>query len=374
MKRTANKKTNGFLKLLIGVNSLLIVATLLSYFAPVTDPQRFWPIAFFGLAYPIMLPVHILFIVFWLFARPRYALLSVATLLIGWNILTATFGFRLPEKSTFIKPNGPTIRVLTYNVHYFRKFDDPTNSPLVREIMLSTMAQEKPDIICLQEIMTRKSGEFDNIAAIRKNSGLRYHQFLPNIDNSWEAQGLAIFSRYPILKTQSILFPGTSRGNEAMAIDVMAHGRKVRIYNVHFQSIGFQPEDYQYLKNVKEIQTDDVLSSKRIGSRLKRAFIQRSAQVKLIREHLDATTMPFVIAGDFNDTPASFAVNYVGRGLKNAFHQKGSGPGITYNGEFPNFQIDYILASDSFSVESYRVINKKLSDHYAVRSDLRLTP
>ena len=59
-------------------------------------------------------------------------------------------------------------------------------------------------------------------------------------------------------------------------------------------------------------------------------------------------------------------------GLKNTFREKGSGFGITYNGDFPNFQIDYILVSQPFTVKSYRIIDKKLSDHYAVRSDLEL--
>ena len=82
--------------------------------------------------------------------------------------------------------------------------------------------------------------------------------------------------------------------------------------------------------------------------------------------------MPYIIAGDFNDTPTSFAVNSIAKGLKNTFSEKGNGFGITYNGAFPNFQIDYILTTPNFNVKNYQIIKKKLSDHYAVVSDLEL--
>jgi endonuclease/exonuclease/phosphatase family metal-dependent hydrolase len=60
-------------------------------------------------------------------------------------------------------------------------------------------------------------------------------------------------------------------------------------------------------------------------------------------------------------------------GLHNSFRKKGSGLGITYNGDFPNFQIDYILASPEFEIRNYLITDKKLSDHYPVRSDVELT-
>ncbi len=60
------------------------------------------------------------------------------------------------------------------------------------------------------------------------------------------------------------------------------------------------------------------------------------------------------------------------KGLKNAFREKGFGLGHTYNGDFPNYQIDYIMASSLFEVKSYQIVEQKLSDHYPVRSDLFL--
>jgi endonuclease/exonuclease/phosphatase family metal-dependent hydrolase len=58
--------------------------------------------------------------------------------------------------------------------------------------------------------------------------------------------------------------------------------------------------------------------------------------------------------------------------LKNTFVEQGRGLGKTYNGKFPNFQIDYIAATSHFDVANYHIIKAKLSDHFPVRSDLRL--
>ena len=100
--------------------------------------------------------------------------------------------------------------------------------------------------------------------------------------------------------------------------------------------------------------------------------MKRSDQVFKIKQHAATCPYPYLITGDFNDTPASFTVNQMERGMINAFEEKGSGFGRTYNGSFPNFQIDYIMAVPGFDVLDYRIIKKKLSDHFPVRSDLVL--
>ena len=76
--------------------------------------------------------------------------------------------------------------------------------------------------------------------------------------------------------------------------------------------------------------------------------------------------------GDFNDTPASYAATQMNKGMRNAFQEKGSGLGITYNGDFPNFQIDYVLASPEIKVNTYRLIKKNYSDHYPIRVNVSL--
>jgi endonuclease/exonuclease/phosphatase family metal-dependent hydrolase len=186
-----------------------------------------------------------------------------------------------------------------------------------------------------------------------------------------DAAGLAIFTKYKIINKGLIrLNPGTS-DNQCIYIDVQAKSKTFRVYCVHLQSIHFEPEDYVYLDSMAH-EKPSIHKSKRLGGKLKLAFIKRSEQVHLIKEHMAKCPYPYIVAGYFNDTPTSYAVNQMVTGLKNTFYEKGSGLAKTYNGDFPNFQIDFIMCSPVFNVVNYKIIEKKLSDHYAVRSDLQL--
>src|SRR3546814_13165223 len=72
-------------------------------------------------------------------------------------------------------------------------------------------------------------------------------------------------------------------------------------------------------------------------------------------------------------TDTLFPYTTLFRSLQSSFGKKGSGYSITYAGAFPNFQIDHILSDkESFEVLNYRIMKKKLSDHYPISTALRL--
>ncbi len=201
--------------------------------------------------------------------------------------------------------------------------------------------------------------------------GMAYHYISPTAGNDYEAYGMAIFSRYPIVASGHL--PDHQYGvNRIIYVDIDKKGKIFRVYNVHLRSFGFQKEDYDFIKSPSKTIEKDAASTKRIGARLKHAFTARSAQAEALREHSRACQTPYLIAGDFNDTPLSYAVNKVSAGLQNAFREKGRGWGVTYNGDFPNFQIDYILSTKEFKVHHYQIIKAKLSDHYPVWADFQL--
>ncbi len=369
------KKRSGlhlFNKFILVANVVAVISLLFAYAASYVNPNSFWLPAFFGLAYPAILLVNVSFVIYWLISFPRYSLLSSVAILIGWNVLTAYIGFRESSGIMVPKSSQSFIRVLTYNVHNFKQFGDK-NDKFTKDQILDIIRQEQPDVLCFQEFFTRQRGEYNFRKLVPEILNSKYYYFKPTTDNGYEATGTAIFSKYPIINTGKVLFARKMNWNEAVYADIKVGEKVFRVYNVHFQSISFQPEDYQYLKKVtKEIDTD-VESSRKIGSRLKKAFEKRANQVNMLRTHtLDSCKTPYIIAGDFNDTPISYTVKTVSKGLQNSFSVKGSGFGITYNGEFPNFQIDYILASPEFTIKNYLIVKKKLSDHYPVRTDLEL--
>jgi endonuclease/exonuclease/phosphatase family metal-dependent hydrolase len=361
----------GFIgKTILAANVLAVILLLFSYLATIINPATFWPIAFTGLAHPLLLLINTCFVAYWvLILRPKFAFVSILAILIGWPFVLNQIGFR-EATGEAPKSSDKFLRIMTYNIHYFKKMDN-INSQEVRDEMFDVIRKEQPDVICLQEFMTHNNKDIDTEKSMREVLQSNHFYFVPINQPNYEEIGLAIFSKLPIKNKGSILFPEASRGNEAMYTDLEFNKKIFRIYNVHFQSIAFQPDDYKFLKKV-EGANPDLKSSRRIGSRLKNAFIKRSQQVEFLKKHTQSCEFPFIVAGDFNDTPVSYAVQTMSGGLKNAFREKGSGFGNTYNGDFPNFQIDYILTTPNFDIKNYKIIKKKLSDHYAVRSDVEL--
>ena len=365
----ARKKQAFIDRFFLWVNILLCIALLLGYLAPVTSPAKFWPIAFFGLAYPFLLLGNLLMICWWLFRHWKYALLSVLCIAGGWKILNRNIGLRFSDSDSYTAQFG-SIRVMTYNVHNFKRYGSKNDLSTKQEI-LQIIKDEKPDVIGLQEFYTRNKGQYDMLDSIQQIMGSRYYYFEKVRSNGDEAIGMAIFSRFPIIAHGLIQLSEHSSENQSIYVDLKKGDKTFRFYSVHLQSIRFDPDDYRYLNNVT--QTGDKPekgSAFRLGSKLKTAFLKRSEQVNKVKADAQLCTYPYIISGDFNDTPASFAVHEMSSGLNNAFVEKGSGFVRTYNGSFPNFQIDYILATKDFKVRNYKVIEKKLSDHYPVRSDL----
>lgn len=367
----AKKRLSFFTKFFLWINIALAVALLISYLAPVVNPSIFWIVAFFGLAYPPLLLFNILFIILWLFKRSWFALVSFICILVGYNVLQNSFGMHA-QRTYIQKENRDAIRIMTYNVHSFKKYGASNDISTKHEI-LDIINQHQPDVIGFQEFYTRQRGEYNMRDSLKRILNTTNYYFeAVNYDNARDAMGIAIFTKYPIIGSGLVKLSEDHNGNQCIYVDVKKGEQTFRFYSLHLKSIGFDQEDYQYIDSVSKKGKTDMHSFRRIGSKLKQAFIKRSQQVQLIRKHAQQCPYPYIIAGDFNDTPSSYAVHEMSKGLKNAFREKGSGLGRTYNGDFPNYQIDYILASPRFDVEDYRVIEKKLSDHYPVYSDLLL--
>jgi endonuclease/exonuclease/phosphatase family metal-dependent hydrolase len=369
--KVKKKELNIFDKFVLVLSVMFGLALLISYLSPITDPRTFWPVAFFGLAYPPLLLVNLILSAYWLLRRSKYILVPFLCIIVGWGVLRDNFGFRFSDDVKKSELPSKLLKVMTYNAHNFKPYGEK-NDPTTKQLMLQLIKDEKPDVIGIQEFYTHPRGQYaikDSMKKVMQSGQFYFEPF--NFDNGSEAMGMAIFSRLPIINKGTIMLSTESRSsNQCSYVDVKKANQTVRFYSIHLQSIRFDPTDYDYLTKVSKQGEADLSSSKRIGAKLKRAFIKRSEQVTKIKVHAAQCPFPYVISGDFNDTPSSYAVNEMTKGLKNAFREKGSGFARTYNGSFPNYQIDYIMASPGLEVASYDIIQKKLSDHYPVCSTL----
>lgn len=355
---------------MIPLTLLTVAGMVLGIIAGNSDPREHMLVAFFGLAFPFFLAGNVMLLLYWL-VRKNWVLfcLIVVVCVLGIKPLRATFGF-IGETGGEQKEESSLLRVMTYNVHNFSPYGEVITEE-TKGKMLDVVKGQMPDVVCFQEFYTRKKGRYDIATSVRGLLGTDYYYFEPSMKSEREAIGMAIFSRYPIKATGKIHFPG-EKGNASIYADLEVGSKKIRVYNIHLQSISFDKEDYTYLDEVTQKMDPQYKSSKRIVRMLRDAFRKRSVQVDIMKDHMRGCETPYVIAGDFNDTPASYAVTKITDSLDNAFVKKGMGLGKTYNGKFPNFQIDYIAVSKDIEVMNYQIIKAKLSDHFPVRSDLRL--
>ena len=352
---------------------VLVIALVLGFLAGKFDPREHKYIPYFGLAYPFVLCLNVMMIAWWCIRkRWNFAAVTAILILIGWQAFNASFGF-VGEKGEGPKTNETSIRMMTYNVHNFKPYGEEIIET-VKEQMLDLIQDENPDIICFQEYFTRHKGPYDITDSLKRILKTPYFYFVPISENDYEAHGLAIFTKYPIKNKGKINFLDNYNGNSSIWVDLQVQNKVVRVYNVHLQSIAFEKEDYNYLDKVKTEMDAELMPAIRILRMLKTAFRKRSDQVDIMKAHMKDCSIPFIIAGDFNDTPASYAVTQLTSSLNNTFIKQGTGFGRTYNGKFPNFQIDYISTTKQFEVLNYHITEAKLSDHFPVRSDLLLTP
>ena len=347
------------------INYAFIVSLLCSVASKYISPNHFWMLAFFGLAFPIILLANLAFTIYW-FAQFRiHAAFSLIAILLSAK---TCLGF-IQIDFTTDKISNKDIKIMSYNSMLFDLYNWKKNKQS-RNIILTSLAEENPDILCLQEFYTsEEKGDFNNIDTVTgllnaKQHHIEYTTTLRGNDH-W---GIATFTKFPIIKKGKIEF-NTSANNMCIYTDIVVKKDTIRIYNMHLQSIRFNKADYKFIDQVKNdtIDTkDEMEKSKNILRRLKRAFVKRAIQADAISAHIAACKYKVIVCGDFNDTPASYVYNTVRGKLKDAFIESGSGFEQTYAGKFPRFRIDYILHGKEFTSKNYHHLTETLTDHYPI--------
>ncbi len=119
-----------------------------------------------------------------------------------------------------------------------------------------------------------------------------------------------------------------------------------------------------------DLNADTDVSKRKLKDILKRlipTFKKHQDQVALIRESIENSPYPVILAGDFNSVPNSYEYYHLSDGLEDAFLTAGKGSATSFHDyKFP-IRIDYVFSSKSLSAVSYKVDRSvSLSDHYPV--------
>ncbi len=360
-------------KVFVISNIIVAILFLLSCYSYWFDPQRFWFISLLALASFYFLMALLLFIFFWLIAKPRLVLISIVAMLLAWVPLRHLVKLRISQNFE-TKKSTTSLRVMSWNVEHFKIAEHKTH-PEKKAQMLALIKNYNPDVACFQEMVAsdKNPTAINNLEGIMKELQMPYYYYSYNNKLDYDGDhrfGIIILSKLPLVNKMTVSYSPNDYNSIFQYADVVKGTDTFRVFNVHLQSMKFSNENRQYLEDPEMDNEVDIKKSINIVGKLKMGLQKRKIQSERIKKEVNQSSYPVIVCGDFNDVPNSYAYKTIGKGLQNAFAQKGAGIGRTYSHMSPTLRIDNIFVDKRFIIEQFVRVNKKLSDHYPIVTDL----
>jgi endonuclease/exonuclease/phosphatase family metal-dependent hydrolase len=331
----------------------------MSYLAVHINPEDFALPAFFGLAYPYLLLINIIIAIIWAMLLRFEALISVVIIAIGFTHFSNYIQLKKPSGN-----KTDSFKVLSYNVRLFNYFES-NKGPTSEKRVLEFLRTQNPDILCLQEFFVLGNPDQDEAAFKAGLSGKYYSHIKVLGSGKNKYYGIATFTKFPIIRKGEIIHPGSS--SLSIYTDVLIGKDTFRIYNNHLQSFRLKRIERSFIDEMTSSQDKQALGEvKSISVSLKKGFVKRALQAQVVKEHINRSPFPVIVAGDFNDTPVSYSYRKIRKGLNDSFVNSGYGAGFTYKGNYPPNRIDYILYDNALNNSFFEIKKVKYSDHYPI--------
>ncbi len=336
------------------------------------NPKYFWPLGLLTLASFYLLGLLLLFVLFWLFVKARWSLISVITILLAYKPITTIIPFRFSTGFAKQKQDS-NLRIMSWNVEHFDILEHKTH-PEKKQQMLDLIKDFQPDIATFQEMVgsDNVAKAINYIPDIMEQAVFTDYNYSYNPKLDFDGQhhfGIITFSKYPIINKKTMSYYPNDYNSIFQYTDIVKGADTFRVFNIHLQSLKFTVTNLEYIEKPTITDDEDLKKSRSLISKLKKGFLKRKIQSERIKEEMDKSPYPVIVCGDFNDVPNSYAYNTIGKGIQNAFAEKGSGIGRTYSGISPTLRIDNIFLDYKFEVKQFTRISKKLSDHFPVITD-----
>jgi endonuclease/exonuclease/phosphatase family metal-dependent hydrolase len=224
-----------------------------------------------------------------------------------------------------------TLRILTYNIHHGAGNDEVLDLERIARLIRSL----DPDLVALQEIdnRTERTDRVSQAAELGRMTGLG-SVFGPFMDFRGGQYGMAVLSDLPFVNPTNHELPEGPEPRSSLAIHVqLPDGAGELIFaGVHFY----------------------------------RTAEERMAQARRLLDVLESEDVPIILAGDFNSTPDSEVMSFIGETF--ATPDKGADH-FTFRSDQPEREIDFIVyrPAHRFVVVESRVIDEPVaSDHRPV--------
>jgi endonuclease/exonuclease/phosphatase family metal-dependent hydrolase len=288
-------------------------------------------------------------------------------ILLGYNQIKTYINFSGGNRKLSYEKS---LKVMTYNVRLFDLYNwHSVSSKTTRSAIFGLFKFESPDILCLQEYYSGAGKQADFADSICQKVGYKFRNIeLIHKENVGLPYGQAIFSKYPIVRTQKLEFPN-SKVNFCQSADIQIGKDTIRVLNLHLESVKFGKEDYNFVSEITNTTAANEQLKKgswSILSKMKSAYIKRAAQIEKVAGFIRSSPYPVLFCGDFNDTPVSYSYRKISNELNDAFVDAGKGLGQTHTHILPLLRIDYIFHSGTLQAIEHRTIEKDYSDHFPV--------
>ena len=331
-----------FINLFWTINIIAALAIVAAYIAPFINPNHWNIVAYFGIGFPVLLYINTFFVIFWIFVKRKYMLLSLLLILLG--LPTISRHLQIFPKRTETKKG---IKIISYNVRNFQQLGSKNKNSTIESIA-NLISGQTPDIVCFQEFPKTKTPKG-----------------IINLDMTAYGQGgNIIFTKLKVVNQGNIL---SEKDNKfGIYADVLFGNDTIRVINIQLLSYSISKE-LEFYENTDKVNRKRFLFS--VASKLNKGFTRRVHETQKLTKAISHSPYPIILCGDFNDPPASFTYQkIISTGLKDAFVESGSGYGNTYYWSFPKIRIDYIMTSKKFDIYNYNVLHTNLSDHYPIEA------
>lgn len=346
MGKLAVYKYFSFMLLVITV--LVALFTIIGLFAGNANPVHETALAMIVYIMPLLIIGNICTLLFWTIRRKWiWTMIPIITILCTIPYIGTIYQLGLFQDTS---DNHSGFKIATYNVAMFGR----EISGFKAEDILSEMKLQEVDIFCIQEYMEHMGD--------KKNSD-SYKTFFP-----YAAKGrddMIIYSRrFPIKKSGIIDFGKTN--NSGMWADLDINGKKVRIFNVHLETTGFNRTMRKIAKlemSGTHVEENSIVSA--IYGNYTRGMVVRAVQADIVAREIQQSPYPVIVCGDFNDVPYSYTYNLMKGNLVDGFKECGKGFMATYRGK-KMARIDYIFHDESMKGNYCYTQDLSYSDHNPV--------
>lgn len=350
-----------FKTILLIINVVALLLMLGSTMAGIVPPSKFIGFSLLSYGYLYFLLLNVIFVIVWLMLSSKWFLLSLGGILVRMSFIPLFFQVGGTDKVDDIT-DQQILKVISFNVRGFRGSDmdkfNVNDSNMLEFIQI--LEDEQPDVLVLQEFVNRG----DSIRLSERLSKMGYsYRVSGSEDNA--AKGEIIFSKLPIVDVVRL-------GDvDKFYADMLWYDDTIRIYCIHLDSYHLDQSDHKQIHDISHGNVDSTTGRSTLR-KFRETILTHEQEWEIMSPFFESRDRMTIVAGDFNDMPASYLYQQFRKLFVDSYCEAGLGFSTTYHGNFshkaafPAFRIDMVLHTHDLKAVAYKRIKTDISDHYPI--------